>query len=246
MQDWWSPVLRHAVSPYQFNPLDLNPLRELLADQIDFERLRQGEGPQLFIATTHVRSGHLRIFRRPALSVDVVLASACLPTLFRAVEIEGEAYWDGGYAGNPSLLPLIMESPADDLLLVQVNPRLCSSVPTTARAIVDRMNEITFNASLLKELRAIGLMKQLCGEEAQAGHPMRSALLRRIHALRVHRVDSGELLSRLGPSSRLDLRWRFLLRLHGLGHAAADDWLCLHRHALGHGSSVDLAAEVQA
>ncbi|WP_232539947.1 patatin-like phospholipase family protein [Azohydromonas aeria] len=245
-RDAWAPALGQTVSPYLSNPLNLNPLRDLLERVIDFDCVRRSGGPRLFIATTHVRSGHLRIFRQHEISVDVVLASACLPLLFQAVEIDGQAYWDGGFAGNPSLLPLIMESPADDLLLVQLNPRQCESVPTTARRIVDRMNEITFNASLLKELRAIGLMKQIIEDEGRCARRVRSPLYRRIQALRVHRIDSQDRLPRLGASSKLDTRWRFLSRLHGIGVDAASQWLGQHRDDLGRRSSMDLATEFDA
>lgn len=141
---WWSDSIARTWSPYQLNPLNLNPLRDLLAQTIDFDGVRSCKKLQLFISATHVKSGRLRIFRQHELSAEVVLASACLPLLLQAVEIDGEAYWDGGFAGNPSLLPLITESPADDLLLVQINPHLRESVPTTARDILDRMNEVAF------------------------------------------------------------------------------------------------------
>ena len=243
MQAWWSETLARTWSPYQLNPLNLNPLRDLLAHSIDFDGVRRCDKLQLFISATHVRSGRLRIFRQHELTAEVVLASACLPLLFQAVEIEGEAYWDGGFAGNPSLLPLITESPADDLLLVQINPHLRESVPTSARDILDRMNEVTFNTSLLKELRSIALLQQLIKAEGRPGHHYREPTFRRMEALRVHRVDGGERLAALGASSKTDTRWSFLSRLHVLGHEAAGQWLDAHGADLGHRSTVDLGQE---
>ena len=167
MQQWvdqWQQAMRlmgNQFSPYQLNPLNLNPLRDILAQTVDFERVRQCHRTHLFIAATHVATGELRVFRQEELTADMVLASACLPLLFQAVEINGEAYWDGGYAGNPTLLPLIAETPADDLLLVQINPTRRERLPKQAEDILERASEVTFNASLLKELRTIGLIKEL-------------------------------------------------------------------------------------
>ena len=145
----WQQAVRFLgsqFSPYQFNPLNLNPLRDILEQTVDFERVRACHRTQLFIAATHVATGKLRVFRQNELTADMVLASACLPLLFQAVEINGEAYWDGGYAGNPTLLPLIAETPADDLLVVQINPTRREHVPTQADDILDRAGEVTFNA----------------------------------------------------------------------------------------------------
>lgn len=240
---WWGQTLGQTFSPYQLNPLNLNPLRELLKRTIDFDAVCRCDKLALFIAATHVRTGRLRIFRQTELSADVVLASACLPLLFQAVEIEGEAYWDGGFAGNPSLLPLIIESPADDLLLVQINPKLRETVPTTARDILDRMNEVSFNTSLLKELRSIALLKQLIDSEGRPGHQYREPVFQRVDALRLHRIDGELALVELGASSKTDTRASFLHRLHGIGHDAADHWLALHRSDLGRRATVDLAQE---
>lgn len=159
--DWVS----RSMSPYQFNPMDLNPLRDIVAAEVDFERVRACDKVRLFVSATNVRTGRLREFRQSDLSADVVMASACLPLVFRAVEIDGEAYWDGGYLGNPSLLPLIAESPAHDLLLVQINPSRRDALPTTPQDILDRLNEITFNSSLVKELRSLALIQQLLRQE---------------------------------------------------------------------------------
>jgi NTE family protein len=247
-QAWWGHLLGQTFSPYQTNPLNINPLRDLLQDCIDFSLVRRCDKTRLFIAATHVKTGQLRIFRQAELTVDVVLASACLPLLFQAVEIDGEAYWDGGYAGNPSLLPLITETPADDLMLVQINPRVRNEVPTRSNDILNRMNEITFNASLLKELRSIAVIRELLGASgggsSSTKRPKQHPSLDRVQALRVHRIDGDVRLQDLGASSKLETHWSLLTQLHDLGHDAAHQWLIKHRAALGKRTTVDLGAEL--
>jgi NTE family protein len=249
---WLAPMQMYAqwlgqlVSPYQLNPLNLNPLRDILQTEIDFDRVRQCSKTRLFIAATQVSSGRLRVFEQSELTADMVLGSACLPLLFQAVEIGGEAYWDGGYAGNPSLLPLVTDTVSDDLLLVPINPSRRETVPTQARDILDRVNEITFNASLLKELRSIALLKQLIQDEGRprgASRTPRQPLYDRIAALRVHRLDAEGELSKFGASTKLDTRWSFLQQLHGIGRRTADDWLRLNFEHLGRRSTVDLTQE---
>ncbi len=245
---WFEPFTQAAAqwssrfSPYQLNPLNLNPLREILAATVDFERVRNCNKSKLFIAATQVRTGALRVFNQCDLSADVVLASSCLPLLFQAVEIDGEAYWDGGYAGNPSLMPLISDGPADDLLLVQINPMERSEVPTSANDILDRINEVTFNASLLKELRTIALLQQLVGQCQRPGQGTGQKLFDRIQTLRVHLLDGGASLTAFGPSSKTNTQWSFLTQLHDLGRSAASQWLADHGTALGKRSSFDPAS----
>ena len=247
MAPWVEPwqqaasALGSQFSPYQFNPLNLNPLRQILLDTVDFERVRCCHKTQLFIAATQVRTGALKLFDQHSLTPDVVLASACLPLLFQAVEIDGEAYWDGGYAGNPSLMPLIAQSAADDLLLVQINPIERAEPPTRASDILERISEVTFNASLLKELRSIALLKQLIEDEGKPGHQYRNPLFQRVEQLRVHLIDGGASLSPLGAASKNNTHWKFLLQLHDLGRTAADQWLAQHRADVGQRSSWDLA-----
>lgn len=240
---WWGRSMGHWWSPYGSNPLNLNPLRQVLERTIDFEQVRRCHKTRLFIAATRVSTGELRVFRQDELSADVVLASACLPMLFQAVDIDGETYWDGGYAGNPSLMPLIQESPADDLLLVQINPRVRPELPTQGADILDRINEITFNATLLKELRSVQMLKNLIEEEGRPGHHYRNPLFARVEALRVHRIDGGEVLRDLGVASKLRTTPSFLSHLFDLGRAAATGWLEAHRADLGRRGTVDLAAE---
>ncbi|MCU0950844.1 MAG: patatin-like phospholipase family protein [Burkholderiaceae bacterium] len=222
---WYVEWFTRTFSPYQFNPLDINPLRDIVAAEIDFDRVRACDRLRVFVSATDVRSGQLREFRTPELSVDTVMASACLPMLFRAVEIDGAAYWDGGYVANPSLLPLITESPAHDLVLVQINPARREAVPTSTQQIVDRLNEITFNSSLIKELRSVALLQQLL---AAGGGPPPAGLppfFAQIAALRMHRIDAGDALTRLGAVSKLNAAWPFVQRLHRIGRDAADRWL---------------------
>jgi len=236
---WYGDWLSRAYSPYQLNPLNLNPLRDILADAIDFDQVRACDKTRLFIAATHVRSGDLRIFDQHELSADVVLASACLPLLFQAVEINGEAYWDGGYAGNPSLLPLVTDTPADDLLLVPINPSLRAEVPTQARDILDRINEVTFNASLLKELRSIALLKQVLARTVHPGQAWPDPMLARVAALRVHRLDGDAELAPLGAGSKLRTDLPFLEQLHAIGWRTADAWLVAHAGDLGRRATFD-------
>ena len=242
---WYADWMPRALSPYQLNPFDLNPLRDILREEVDFERLRAAPGPLLFVSATQVRTGRLREFRRAELTVEAVLASACLPMLFHAVVIGGDAYWDGGYVGNPSLLPLIAESPAHDLVLVQINPSNRNEVPTTSRDILDRLNEITFNASLVKELRSIALMRRLLDLEGPMPVGARAALFEQVASLRMHRIHAQAELSRLGAGSKLDPTWPVISRLHRIGRAAADGWLADNFTHLGRRSTMRLDEELQ-
>jgi NTE family protein len=246
LQPWIAPwqqaakALGSQFSPYQLNPLNLNPLREILEDTVNFERVRACHRTQLFIAATHVATGELRVFRQDELTPDMVLASACLPLLFQAVDIKGEAYWDGGYAGNPTLLPLISDTDADDLMLVQINPSRRDTLPTQASDILDRASEVTFNASLLKELRTIGLIKELLEDAGRPDACFQRPLFRRVDDLRLHKIDAEEELSQFGASSKTETSWAFLSKLHGIGRRAADDWLQEHGKHLGKRSTYAL------
>lgn len=194
--DW----LGRSLSPHQFNPLDLNPLSDIVAAEVDFDRVRACDKVRLFVSATNVRTGQMKEFRQSELSTEAVMASACLPLVFRAVEIDGEAYWDGGYVGNPSLLPLVAESPAHDLLLVQINPSRRDALPTTAADNLDRLNEITFNSSLVKELRSLALIQQLMRLEGEPPSAGRAPLFTQIAALRMHRIETEAELAGLEAS----------------------------------------------
>ena len=231
---WFVPLAAHD---------DGNPLRPVLAETVDFEAVRRCKDIQLFVGATHVQSGRLRVFRGDELNADAVLASACLPTLFPAVVIDGEAYWDGGYMGNPTLLPLLAESPTMDLMLVQVHPERRKALPVGPAEILDRINEITFHGTLVKELRSLAILRRLMRDEGVVGAQCRSPLFRKADALRLHRIEGGEQLDDLALPQPLQSPWQHLLALHRRGHAAADAWLERHFTHLGRHATVDLVGE---
>ncbi len=223
-------LMSRLFSPYDLNPLDLHPLRDILGESIDFERL--GRSPiKLFITATSVRTGRGRIFRNPEITADVLLASACLPTMFRAIEIGGEEYWDGGFAGNPTITPLIRESDAHDTILVQINPRERPDPPRSAGDILNRLNEISFNSPLMKELRMIALLRQVA--DPGGGEGARWA------QMRTHRIMT-EMLAEFGASSKLNAEAGFLSTLHAEGRRTASEFLDRHAHDLGVRSTTDL------
>ncbi len=249
----WHPAFRwfqqflQTFSPYQFNPLNLDPLREIVLRHVQPQALR--EGPlELFITATAVQSGQPRVFDKHDLSIDALMASACLPHLFRAVIIEGpgggppEPYWDGGYTGNPALWPLIYNTAPLDILLVQINPRLRMGTPETRLEIDDRLAEITFNAALGGELRAIAFVQKLFAE--------RRIDIGAYKNLRLHGIFGDTALAELHASSKLNTERDFLLRLYDLGHAAAEAWWQANRAKLGREATLDarqtfLAARAQ-
>jgi NTE family protein len=226
----WVDVWTRFFSPYQVNPFDYNPLRSLLAPLIDFDALRARAPCKLFVCATNVRSGRARVFREHELTCDMLLASAALPLSFRAVEIDGEAYWDGGYMGNPALYPLFYATKSADLLLVQINPLRREHVPDRPQEILERINEISFNASLLHELRAIAFVQRLLDE-----HRVDASRYKRIN---LHMIESEQALSRLGAASKSNTSRAFIDELHALGRAAAADWLDRSIHYVGHAPSV--------
>lgn len=231
----WSRLL----SPYQLNPLNLNPLREVLQAQVDFARLRATPGPRLFIAATHANTGQLRLFRREDLSVEVALASACLPTLMQAVQIDGEPYWDGGYAANPALLPLVREAGARDLLIVALNPRVFGELPRTAAQIQQRALEIGFNACFLHELR---WLQQLQASAREGWWPALAGPRRRLADLRVHLIEADAALGALPLHTKLVAHAPFLALLRERGCLHARQWLDVQGRHIGLRSSADLSA----
>ncbi|PIF19303.1 MULTISPECIES: patatin-like phospholipase family protein [unclassified Acidovorax] len=230
-------MMSQWFSPYQTNPLGINPLRKLLEREVDFSLLcsaRTGVvGPKVFVCATNVRTGRGEIFFGPRLSADAVMASACLPMLFKAVEIEGEAYWDGGYSGNPALHPLIYQTDTSDILLVQINPVEHLDVPSSASEIMERMNEVTFNASLLAELRAIEFVRRLLAEGKLDA--------RRYKSVRMHRIDGGSVLAPFGADSKLRADMAFVRKLFALGRTAGQEWLHAHRKDVGVRPSIKIA-----
>ncbi len=229
----------HYFSPEQINPFDLNPLRDILLAQIDFERLRRQSPVRLFLAATHVHSGKLRLFRNPELSADAVLASACLPTMHRTVVVDGEPYWDGGYAANPAVFPLFHECRASDILLVMLAPLRHQTLPQGAQDIRHRMMELAFNATFLREMRMFAHLR----EQVRAIPWWRQGPLeRRLARARFHVVEAAELMGELHTESKLAASRQFFEMLHALGRERAHAWLAGHRADVGRRSSADLAS----
>ena len=220
------------ISPYQSNPLDINPLRDVVARLIDFPALRGSDDLKLFISATSVRSGKIRIFRRPELTIDMLMASACLPTVFKAVEVEGEAYWDGGYMGNPALFPFFTETDALDVVLVQINPIERKDVPRTSRDIVNRLNEINFNAALLQEFRAIDFVARLIDSGRLDGTHYKK--------IRMHLVEGGDMLDAYAADTKARADFSFFLTLFGLGKAAGEQFLKDNYASIGVVGTMDL------
>src|SRR5215831_13772028 len=225
----FTDLMSRLFSPYDL-PLDYNPLRKVLAESIDFERLARSP-IKLFITATRVRTGRGRIFRNAEITADVLLASACLPTMFRAIEIDGEAYWDGGFAGNPTITPLVRETNAHDTILVQINPRERADMPRSAADILNRLNEISFNSPLMKELRMIALLRQVA--DPGTGEGARWA------QMRTHRIMT-DALAKFGASSKLNAEWGFVTMLREEGRHAASEFLKAHADDLGRRSTADI------
>jgi NTE family protein len=227
----WVNSFFRSFSPYEFNPMNLNPLREVVERHVTQEALADC-GIGLFITATSVRTGQARVFTAQDLSVDALLASACLPFIFQAVEIDGEPFWDGGYTGNPAIFPLIYDSRALDVLLVRINPLVREGTPTRTVDIMDRVSEISFNASLIAEMRAIGFVSRLLHEQRLDPG--------RYKDLNLHMVADDEALTPLNASSKFNTDWSFLQHLFERGSKAAHAWLLAHRKDVGKRSSLDV------
>ncbi len=226
-------IMSRLFSPYDLQARGANPLRAILEELIDFERLKQSP-IKLFISATNVRTGRVRVFRNGEITPDVLLASACLPTMFQAIEIDGEAYWDGGYSGNPTLTPLVCECDSMDTILVPINPVSRPGKPVTARDILNRLNEISFNAVALKELRMMALLRQVANN-ANAGDSegMRWAKMR-VHLVR------NDIMETLGYSSKLNAEWDFLSMLRDEGRKSADAFVEANADQIGVASTFDI------
>ena len=225
-------MLQRVASPYDINPLNLNPLRDLVDAHVDFDKVARCNDLGIFLAATNVETGLARVFSRDEITVDVVMASACLPFLFQAVEVDGDHYWDGGYMGNPPLFPFFDGSQANDIAIVQINPVFREGVPKRARDILDRVNEITFNSALIHELRAIDQISNMIrhGEIQENGR----------REMRFHLIESRKRMRELGSSSKLNAEWGFLRHLFDIGRGAADRWLITHYDDIGARSSLDI------
>jgi NTE family protein len=225
-------------SPYQINPMNYNPLREVLEKVVNFEELEKSQVTKLFICATNVRTGKVKIFHTPDVTADVVLASACLPQVFQAVEIKGEHYWDGGYMGNPVLYPLFYYTESRDVVILHINPIERPGPPKTAFDIANRLNEITFNSSLIKELRAVYFVQKLLDDGW-----IKDEFREKLKYVLIHSVRADNALSDLWASSKMNSEWKFLTMLRDRGRALAHEWLDHNFDHLGVRSTVDLKRE---
>lgn len=234
----WVETISRTISPYDFNPFNYHPLREVLESVIDFDALHACRAVKLFVSATNVATGKVKVFDTEEVSVDAVLASACLPFLFQAVEIEGQHYWDGGYIGNPSLWPLFYDTKSRDIFVIQLNPMVRRSVPQRPSEILNRINEISFNSSLVKEMRSIAFVQKLVKNDwlkDEHKHEVKDVLF---HAMR-----ADQHLCDLSVASKFDTDWRFFEDLFERGRKAAELWFAEYGETLGRTSSVDLHAE---
>lgn len=224
--------LSRSLSPYQLNPFNVNPLRQLLQQHIDFKKIQTTDHLRLFVAATNVRTGRVRVFPRREITLDALLASACLPYLFQAVEIDGDPYWDGGFVGNPPLWPLYRGMTGPDLLLVNINPLEREGVPTTARDIINRMNEISFNSTLMLEMRAVDFVQRLLDD-----NKLDTKKYRRVY---MHMIDAEHRLRAYDASSKLNNDRGFIDELFTIGYQTAELWLQNHFDDLGRRGTVDI------
>jgi NTE family protein len=231
MTSFWTK----SVSPYQSNPLDINPLKNFLERLIDFERIAAYKALKIFVVATAVATGKAEIFFGKRLTANAVMASACLPTVFHAVEIEGQHYWDGGYSGNPAIHPLIYQCDSRDIVLVQINPIKRDKLPTNAGEILDRLNEITFNAALIAEMRAIDFVKKLLAQGKLDPERYKDVLM--------HRIDGGEILEGFHASTKSATDAKLIHTLRDLGKDCARLWLAKRFSSLGVTSSVNIARD---
>jgi NTE family protein len=230
----WLEMMTRLISPYQLNPINYNPLRDALEASVDFEAMRTEQLPiKLYLSATNVRSGKVKIFCGNDVTADAVMASGCLPFLFQAVEIDGEHYWDGGYMGNPAIYPLIYNCGSRDVLIVHINPLRRDQVPMTAGEIMNRINEISFNSSLMREMRAISFVTHLIDEGKVQANGMKRML--------IHSISAEDVMGKLGVMSKLNADWEFLAELKEFGRAHAEAWLERNYDHLGQQSTIDIA-----
>jgi NTE family protein len=227
-------AMTRFMSPYQLNPGNHHALRDVLMEVVDFEHLRRASAARLYTCAANVKTGRIRVFECREMCIEAVLASACLPFMFQAVEVDGEHYWDGGYLGNPPIFPLIYNCESRDVLLVMINPIVIDEVPKTAQAIFDRINTLSFNSSLMREMRAISFVSKLVESGFDDGGRLKRML--------IHTIDAEDEMRKLGVSSKLNAQWDFLMWLHQLGRERAGAFLEANYHRLGRESSTDISA----
>lgn len=227
-------IMTRMFSPYELNTFNFNPLRKVLEGSVDFERLRANAKTKLYLCATNVRTGKVKVFENKDITVDAVMASACLPFIFKAVEIDGEAYWDGGYMGNPAIFPLIYGCESRDVVVVHINPLMRDEVPKTAQSILNRINEISFNSSLVREMRAIAFVTKLVDERKLEELGLKRML--------VHAIESETFMRELGVISKLNADWEFLTHLRDVGRKSAEAWLDTHFSKVNRESTVDISS----
>lgn len=223
----------YLVSPYEINPTNINPLKDVLEATVDFEVLRRAvNAPKLYLSATNVRNGKIRVFERKELTANMALASACLPLLFQAVEVDGEYYWDSGYLGNPARYPLIYNCEGHDILILHITPLERAEIPKTMPTIPNRINEISFNSSLIREMRTIGFITKLIDDEIMRPNTL--------HRMWVHAISAADVTAKLGIASPLNAEWGFLTQLRDAGRRVCTDWIAEHYDSLGNRSMIDV------
>lgn len=228
----WLDLMSRIFSPYEINPLNINPMRAIVEDMLDTKALSTYKDIKLFVTATHVASGQARVFKSSEINPDVLVASACIPFMFQAVEVKGEHYWDGGYMGNPSIWPLIYNCQSEDVVLVQINPIHDNDLPRTAGEIINRLNEISFNSSLIAEMRAIDFVSRLLDQKKLDPKHYKK--------MRVHLIYSADDMHHLNASSKMNADWDFFLFLKKIGRECADNWLRKHWADIGKKSTIDI------
>lgn len=225
-------VMSRIVSPYDTNPFDINPLLDLLNETIDFDKVRRCDEIELFVSATNVRNGKIKVFHRSELTADMLMASACLPHLYKSVKIDGEIYWDGGYMGNPPIFPLFYNTSIADIMIIQINPIERDEEPTSAREINNRVNEISFNSSLLRELRTIEFVTRLIADGKLDAKQYTLA--------HMHRIEASDRITPLSASSKMNTEWQFLCHLRDIGRDTCSTWLDTNYDQVGKSATLDL------
>lgn len=228
----WFDMMSRIFSPYELNPLNVNPLKLILDEMLDMELYSHEHSIKLFVTATHVTSGQAHVFSNKEITSDVLLASSCIPLMFQAVQVNGEYYWDGGYMGNPAIWPLIYHSRSEDVVLVQINPIHNDKIPKTAPEIINRLNEITFNSSLIAEMRAIDFVSRLIHRNKLSEEQYKD--------MRMHLIYSRDEMVHLNASSKVNADWGFFMHLRDIGRKAAEDWLKKNKAQIGVKSTFDI------
>lgn len=231
-----------ALSPYQFNPLNINPLKKILEKHVNFDELHDDRNTKLFISATNVRTNRIKVFKNEDVCADAVMASACIPMLYQAVEIDGDAYWDGGYMGNPALYPLIYETATDDIIIVHINPVVREQIPRTPQQIMNRVNEVSFNSSLLRELRTIDFAKKMIDDDWIKPEALDKF---RFNDLYVHSILSDRATTPLSVASKYTPDWTFLCHLRDQGRKFTQAWLDQNFADIGRKSTIDLSDQYE-